>query len=85
MTAFSFYPWIQCLWIRKDSSGISAYYVLFNLVAATEQFTIIFFLLVNDTVGGNLIVHTPPTTGDWINLIQMSLFWILLLTMYVQV
>lgn len=44
-----------------------------------------FFFLVNDTVGGSLIVHTPPTTGDWINLIQMSLFWILLLTVYVQV
>lgn len=85
LTAFSIYPWIQCLWIRKDSSGISAYYILFNLVAATEQFTIIFCFLVNNTVGGDLIVHTPPTTGDWINFMQMSLLWILLLTVYVRV
>ncbi|KAJ5468181.1 hypothetical protein N7475_005933 [Penicillium sp. IBT 31633x] len=69
----SFYPQIQRLWLKQDSSAVSVYYVLFNLIAATEQFTIVFFLLVNNTEGGSVFVHTPTATGDWLNLSQMTI------------
>ncbi|OQE13975.1 hypothetical protein PENSTE_c040G05986 [Penicillium steckii] len=82
LTAFAFHTWISCLWTRKDSSGISAYYVLFNLVAATEQFTIILFLLVNDNFGSELVVHKQPIIGDLINLSHMALLWILFLIVF---
>ncbi|KAJ5200044.1 hypothetical protein N7491_009155 [Penicillium cf. griseofulvum] len=81
-TVLSFYPQIRYLWLRKNSSGISPYYILFNLIAATEQFTIVFFLLVNNSLGNETFIHTPPTTGDWLNLSQMTFSYVLFLIVY---
>lgn len=77
LTLFPFLPQLYRIFSRKDSSGISAYYVFFNLISATEQFTIAFFLNMNTHKRCDFFVHDPATAGDWINLAQLGLVWIL--------
>lgn len=82
LTFVSFLPQIRLLWARKDSSGLSLYYVLFNLVVATELFTISFFSIVNCRAEElSTFVHNPPDAGDIINLAQFTLVWVLWLVM----
>ncbi|KAH7371846.1 hypothetical protein BKA64DRAFT_268214 [Cadophora sp. MPI-SDFR-AT-0126] len=73
----SFLPQIRLLWQRRDSSGISLYYVLFNLISATEQFTISFFFVVNSVEPADAFVKNPPNAGDWLNFGQFALVWVL--------
>lgn len=63
--------------MHGDCQGISLGYLLLNLISATEQFTIGFFILVNHKGGTDLFVETPVTTGDWLNLTQLTLIWVL--------
>ncbi|KAI9733211.1 MAG: hypothetical protein M1818_007329 [Claussenomyces sp. TS43310] len=79
----SFFPQLHRIWTRKDSAGISPYYVLFNLVSATEQFTLGFFYLVNYFEDSDFFIHNPRTTGDWLNLAQLLVIWIMSLTLFV--
>ncbi|KAH8743749.1 hypothetical protein F5883DRAFT_592078 [Diaporthe sp. PMI_573] len=72
----SFLPQLQLLWLRRDSTGISLFYVLFNLIVITEQFTID-LALITSVDGGDIVVHTPATTGDWLNLAQFGTVWVL--------
>ncbi|KAG6356305.1 hypothetical protein INS49_015692 [Diaporthe citri] len=72
----SFLPQLQLLWLRRDSSGLSLCYVLFNLVVATELFTIDLAILVS-VDGGDIFVHAPATTGDWLNLAQFGTVWVM--------
>jgi hypothetical protein len=77
----SFLPQLHRIWLGKDCSGISPYYVLLNLLSATEQFTIMFFNLVNrsnDTARNNGRLYD---TGDWLNLGQVTVVWILFLAL----
>lgn len=48
-------------------------------MSATEQFTLLVFLLVNQTENVD-VIH--KTTGDWINLAQLSAVWILWVLLY---
>lgn len=59
-----------------NCQGISLGYLLLNLISATEQFTIGFYILVNFTGGTDIFVETPLTTGDWLNLAQLTLVWV---------
>jgi hypothetical protein len=63
--------------VRKDCQGISLGYLLLNLISATEQFTLEFFILVNNTEQADFLIETPPTTGDWLNLAQFTIVWAL--------
>lgn len=83
LSSTSFLPQLQLLWLRRDSSGISLYYVLFNLIVATELFTIDLAMLTS-VDGGNIFVHSPATTGDWLNLAQFGTVWVLWTLMYVR-
>lgn len=75
----SFLPELRDIWVRKDSTGISLYYVLFNLISATEQFTLGFFLLfTNDS---DVFIHDPINTGDWLNLAQLTVAWLMFLVL----
>ncbi|TPR04213.1 short chain dehydrogenase family protein [Aspergillus niger] len=65
----SFLPQLQRIWRTKQFTGLSLSYVLCNLMSATEQFTLLVFLLVNQTENVD-VIH--KTTGDWINLAQLS-------------
>ena len=75
----SFLPQLHLLWARKDASGISLYYVLYNLISATEQLTIAFTIMVNMTDGADAFVHKPRSAGDWLNLSHMIVVWLLFL------
>lgn len=79
----SFLPQLQLVWLRRDSSGISLYYVLFNLVVATELFTIDLAILTS-VDGGDIFVHSPATTGDWLNLAQFATVWVMWTLVYVN-
>jgi hypothetical protein len=57
-------------------SGISLAYLLCNLISATEQFTLGFTLIIFDT---NAVATGPRSAGDWLNLCQFTLVWVLLL------
>ncbi|KAH8689502.1 hypothetical protein BGW36DRAFT_433501 [Talaromyces proteolyticus] len=84
LSLLSFLPQLRHLWIRKDATGISLYYVFYNLISATEQLTITFTALINNTQGSDFFVHDPPTTGDWINLGQVTVVWLLSLFYFLE-
>ena len=86
LTFISFLPQLWLLWVRKDSSGLSLYYALWNLIVATELFTLSFLLVVNYAGDGSLgtpdlFVHSPLNVGDRINLAQFTLVWALWVAM----
>ncbi|KAF9873247.1 hypothetical protein CkaCkLH20_09410 [Colletotrichum karsti] len=84
LTFASFVPQLHRLWARRDSTGISHYYVLASLIVATELFAISFFLVVNNRFeGSDFFVHSPPNAGDIINLAQLALVWVLWLNIFV--
>jgi len=76
LSFLSFFPQLSLVFLRKDSPGISTYYTLFNLICATEQFTLGFFLVVNNINSPDVFVHDPVNTGDWLNLAQLIVVWI---------
>lgn len=78
----SFYPQLQCIWVKKDSSGISLYYILYNLISATEQFTLGFFYVVNLSKDSDLFVNNPRNIGDWLNLVQLTVVWLMSLLLF---
>lgn len=72
----SFIPQIRLLVQRRNSSGISPYYVLFNLISATEQFAISFYFIVDRMEEPpDVFTNEPLQTGDWLNLAQVTLVW----------
>lgn len=77
----SFVPQICRTVARRQSSGISTYYILFNLISATEQFALAFFFVVNNFEEPDFFVHSPVNAGDWMNLVQtavITLLWLAL-------
>ncbi|KAL2136163.1 hypothetical protein VTI74DRAFT_5216 [Chaetomium olivicolor] len=74
----SFIPQLRLLLVRRDSSGISLYYVLLNLLVSTELFTLAaFFVVTLADVGSDVFVNEPPDTSDWINLAQLTVICVL--------
>ncbi|KAK7710719.1 hypothetical protein SLS64_005622 [Diaporthe eres] len=57
------------------------YYVLFNLIVATELFTIDLSILTS-VDGGDIFVHSPATIGDWLNLAQFGTVWFIASVIY---
>ncbi|KAI8182797.1 hypothetical protein K4K52_006965 [Colletotrichum sp. SAR 10_76] len=76
LTFASFLPQLQRLWSRRDSSGVSLYYVLFNLLVATELLTIDLTLLTG-VEDSDVFVQQPASLGDWLNLAQFAIVWAL--------
>jgi uncharacterized protein with PQ loop repeat len=79
-SAISFIPQLHRTISKRESTGISTFYLLFNLISATEQFALAFFFIVNYTEDSDFFVHHPKNAGDWINLVQMSVVAVLWLT-----
>ncbi|KAK4170666.1 hypothetical protein QBC36DRAFT_341471 [Triangularia setosa] len=82
----SFLPQLQLLYVHKDSAGLSLFYVLFNLIVATELFTLSFLFVVNyarEFDKPNMFVHAPLNAGDRINLAQFTLVWVLWLVIFI--
>ncbi|KAL3474873.1 hypothetical protein BJX99DRAFT_230850 [Aspergillus californicus] len=77
LTTLSFTPQLYTILSRKSSAGISLSYVLFNLLVATEQFTLVFFLMINvPEIGRGGFAHESFTLGDWLNFGQVGGTWV---------
>ncbi|KAJ5957672.1 hypothetical protein N7501_011951, partial [Penicillium viridicatum] len=68
-------------------TGISSSYVLCNLISSTEQFTLYYYLLFNDydPRGGTVLLHTPPSAGDWFSLCHNAIVSLFFLGFFAQV
>ncbi|KAF4893014.1 hypothetical protein CGCF415_v012840 [Colletotrichum fructicola] len=77
-TIASYLPQYHRILEQGHCDGLSLYYVLFNLISATEQLTLGFFLNVNDTgrLRGDAFVNDPATAGDWLNFVQLVVVWL---------
>lgn len=84
LSVASFLPQLGVFLVRRDSSGISPFYMLSNVLCATEQLAFLFLSAVIMPEDGYLIVHKPLTLGDWINLGHTAAVWVLWLTLYVH-
>ncbi|KAJ5313319.1 uncharacterized protein N7443_000203 [Penicillium atrosanguineum] len=73
LSGASYLPQLHRIWVHGNCQGISLGYLLLNLISAPEHFTTGFFILVNHKGGTDLFVETPLTTGDWLNLAQLTL------------
>ncbi|KAL4928059.1 uncharacterized protein BDV17DRAFT_104301 [Aspergillus undulatus] len=82
-TVLSFLPQLYKVSSSRDSSGISPYYVLSNVLLATHHFSIYFALCVNEPSGGGVVVHNPPNTADLLNLTHLFVAWLLFLLLFV--
>ncbi|KAF2729341.1 hypothetical protein EJ04DRAFT_580707 [Polyplosphaeria fusca] len=74
-------PQIIHLISKRESTGMSTYYLLFNLICATEQFTLAFFFVKNDIDSSDFFVHSLVKAGDYVNVAQnftVLLSWLLL-------
>ncbi|KAF4774330.1 hypothetical protein HER10_EVM0011722 [Colletotrichum scovillei] len=78
LSLISFIPQYHRLREQGHCNGLSLYYVLFNLLSATEQLTIGLFLNVNNgaSLRPDAFVNTPATVGDWLNLGQLMIVWL---------
>ncbi|KAF1841897.1 uncharacterized protein K460DRAFT_358591 [Cucurbitaria berberidis CBS 394.84] len=81
-SVLSFAPQLRRTISRKTSSGISTFYLLFNLISTTEQFALAFFFIVDNFEQPDVFVHRPINAGDWINLAQTTVVAILWLTLF---
>jgi hypothetical protein len=75
LSVLSFNPQLQRLQKHGESTGISRFYILFNLVVATEQFTVGLFLI-GFGLGGSKMLDSPPLFGEWLNLVQFGAVWL---------
>lgn len=85
LSFISFLPQLWLLWARKDSSGLSLFYVLWNLIVASELFALSFLLVVNSAGEAldkpGIFVHNSQDVRDRINLAQFALVWALWIVM----
>ncbi|KAJ5380631.1 uncharacterized protein N7496_003059 [Penicillium cataractarum] len=79
----SYLPQLHRIWVHRDCQGISLGNLLLTLITATEQLTLGFFFLVNNTQESDFFIENPPTTGDWLNLAQFTLVWALQLLLFI--
>ncbi|KAK0761854.1 hypothetical protein N5P37_004653 [Trichoderma harzianum] len=88
LSLISFLPQLREFWLRRNACGISPYYVLFQLIGATELFALAFYYVVNSVQtppGPDFFTHNPPQLGDYLNLAQMALVWVLWLIVFTVV
>ncbi|KAK1489316.1 hypothetical protein CCUS01_03363 [Colletotrichum cuscutae] len=82
LSLISFTPQYHRLREQAHCNGLSLYYVLFNLLSATEQLTIGLFLNINNSASlrPDAFVNIPATAGDWLNLSQLMIVWLCFIT-----
>ena len=71
----SFAP--QVIHIKKNGSctGISIYYVLYNLIIAIYNFALMLSAVIN-WEEGNFVIPEMPDVRDYLNLAQFSVAWL---------
>ncbi|KAF2826715.1 hypothetical protein CC86DRAFT_405973 [Ophiobolus disseminans] len=83
LSLLSFLPQLRHTIYRKNGTGISICYILFNLFSATEQFSMAFYFVVEHIGNPTAFCHDPVTTGDWLNFAQtaiVAVLWLVLFT-----
>ncbi|OJJ73398.1 hypothetical protein ASPBRDRAFT_205648 [Aspergillus brasiliensis CBS 101740] len=83
-----FLPQIWRIRTQKTGTGLSLLYIFLNLLTTTERFTAGLLTAVNWTIAGadppGYFAHTPRTTGDTLNLVQLGTDWVLLLLLFIS-
>ncbi|KAL4884956.1 hypothetical protein BJY04DRAFT_214839 [Aspergillus karnatakaensis] len=83
LSIISFIPQLHRICAHKTSSGLSLAALLCNLIVATEQFTIFFFVCIDENSKfPTIYTHGPLTAGDWLNFVQTTVVWIFFLVQY---
>ncbi|KAH8709945.1 hypothetical protein GQ44DRAFT_742971 [Phaeosphaeriaceae sp. PMI808] len=80
LSVLSFIPQFRHTIHTRNSTGISIGYALLNLISATEQFSLTFFLLVNSN-DSYFFIHDPINAGDWLNFAQLTVVALLWLSL----
>lgn len=75
LSVASFLPQFRRILSRQDCTGLSPIYLLFNLIAATQPFTLSLHLVVNHRDYDDSLIQSPPTLGNWLNLAQLAAVW----------
>ncbi|KAF2671551.1 hypothetical protein BT63DRAFT_452055 [Microthyrium microscopicum] len=83
----SFLPQIERIVSRKECSILAPNYILFNLITATEHFAFYLLFIIDyppptDEPHDDLLVGSPPSTGDYLNLAQFALTALYHLTLF---
>ncbi|KAL4938874.1 hypothetical protein BDV06DRAFT_225556 [Aspergillus oleicola] len=90
LSTTSFVSQLYKIWKRKSAAGISLFCLLLNTICATEHFTGIFFLLVNNNTNPNAgpgaahFIPEPRKTGDWINLAHVAVIWFCFVVLFLS-
>lgn len=84
LAIISFLPQFLRIQTKHSITGISSFYILCNLISATEQFTFYYYMLFNeyDPEGGTVFLHDPPSAGDWFSLCQTAIVSLIFLGLY---
>ncbi|CAK4033681.1 Hypothetical predicted protein [Lecanosticta acicola] len=75
ISAASYLPQLNKIEQQQSCAGISSAHVMLNLVSMTDQFAWSFYLLAANSAVADIIVQSPPTPRDWLNLIQHAVLW----------
>lgn len=71
----SFAPQVNRIKSIGACTGISVYYVLYNLIIATYNFALILSAAI-EREEGNFFMPDRPDIRDWLNLAQFSVAWL---------
>ncbi|KAK1763427.1 hypothetical protein QBC33DRAFT_549651 [Phialemonium atrogriseum] len=82
LTIISFLPHYQQIISRNDCSGISPYYILFNLVSATHQFFLGYAYVVQFDGTMHFVHGNPRTLLDWLNFVQLTIVLLCFVTFF---
>jgi hypothetical protein len=77
----SYIPQYRAIQKPSASSNVSLIYILFNTLSALEQFTILVehAMFPSEVLTG--VMHNPPTTGDWLNIAQVTVVLVMSLAL----
>ncbi|KAF3770638.1 hypothetical protein M406DRAFT_232898, partial [Cryphonectria parasitica EP155] len=72
----SFGPQAHRILSYKTCVRIAPFYLLLNLVSATEQFALGLHIIVVSDPGTQWIIKSPPDVGDYLNTLQFAAVWL---------
>ncbi|KAF7533830.1 hypothetical protein G7054_g6729 [Neopestalotiopsis clavispora] len=80
----SYIPQYRAIQKPSASSNVSLIYILFNTLSALEQFTILVehAMFPSEVLTG--VMHNPPTTGDWLNIAQVTVVLVMSLALFIK-
>ncbi|KAF2106050.1 hypothetical protein BDV96DRAFT_339262 [Lophiotrema nucula] len=84
LSAASFWPQYCRILTLQQSVGISPYYVLLNLISATEQLALGLYLAMSHEVDDDGMVRFPLPWGRWLNLAHFAVVCICQLVLIIM-